>query len=392
VTPKPNPDLHLGVGQDMTRLATYAAALLALPVIAMATPAEAAPATCDGLTATMVGTDGDDTLAGTAGPDVIAGLGGNDRVEGLGGADRLCGDSGADVLVADRDDVVDPGTSGMMVDTIDYSTSATGLLIDLRDGFVGSFVEPTGRVVVTEQVSLVGTPHDDVILGSDFDDLIQPGLGADIVSARGGDDVVTDADMAMDDPDADRYYGEQGDDVLDGGWGADRLNGGIEADTLIEDDGSSVCNGGPGRDLITMSIRVATPVGQTVTGGGGVDTLVIRHVWELGFTLGRPVGLVNLRASLVKVETRGPTTTSMRARTIENVQVYDGHWTLIGDGRDNVLEGGSTRSSNVDIRAGGGDDVLRGTRHDNVLDGGRGFDRAFRTAGHDRYVSVERIR
>ena len=388
----PNPDVHLGVGPDMTRLAAYAAALLALPVVVMATPAQAAPATCDGLTATVVGTDGDDILVGTAGSDVIAGLGGNDRLEGLGRADRLCGGSGADVLVAHGDDVVDPGTSGSEVDTIDYSTSATGLQIDLRDGFVGSFVEPTGRVAVTGQVRLVGTPYEDVILGSDFDDLIQPGLGADTVAARDGDDVVTDADKALDDPDADRYYGEEGDDVLDGGWGADRFNGGVGADSLIDDDGSSVFNGGPGRDLIFMSIRVATPVGQTVTGGGGVDTLVIRHIWELGFTLGRPVGLVNLRASLVKVETRGPTTTSMRARTIENVRVYDGHWTLVGDENDNVLEGGPTMSSNVDIRAGGGDDVLRGTRHDNVLDGGRGFDRAFRTAGHDRYVSVERIR
>jgi Ca2+-binding RTX toxin-like protein len=388
----PNLDRHLSVGQDMTRLAAYAAAMLALPVIAMVSPADAAPPTCDGSAATVVGTDGDDTLVGTAGPDVIAGLGGNDRIEGLGGADRLCGDSGADVLVADAYDTVSPGTSGRVVDTIDYSTSATGLLVDLRDGFVGSFVEPTGRVVVTGQVLLLGTPYDDVILGSTFDDLIQPGLGTDTVAARGGDDVVTDADKALDDADADRYYGEEGDDVLDGGWGADRLNGGIQADTLIDDDGSSVFNGGPGRDLITMSIRVATPVGQTVTGGGGVDTLVIRHVWELGFTLGRPVGLVNLRASLVKVETRGPTTTSMRARTIENVRVYDGHWTLLGDENANVLEGGPTRSSNVDIRAGGGDDVLRGTRHDNVLDGGRGFDRAVRTAGHDRYVSVERIK
>src|SRR5688500_2932857 len=101
----------------------------------MATPAEAAPATCDGLAATVVGTHGDDILVGTEGPDVIAGLVGSERVEGHGGGVRVCGGSGADVLVADDDDVVDPGTAGRIVDTIDYSTSLTGLLVGMRDGF-----------------------------------------------------------------------------------------------------------------------------------------------------------------------------------------------------------------------------------------------------------------
>ncbi|HWJ83517.1 MAG TPA: hypothetical protein VNS55_14860 [Nocardioides sp.] len=56
-------------------------------------------ASCDGRSATMVGTPGDDTLVGTDGPDVIAGLAGADVIRGLGGDDRLCGGAGNDRIV-----------------------------------------------------------------------------------------------------------------------------------------------------------------------------------------------------------------------------------------------------------------------------------------------------
>ena len=53
-------------------------------------------ATCEGLPATIVGTDGNDNLDGTEGYDVIVGFGGDDRIEGFGGHDTICGDEGND--------------------------------------------------------------------------------------------------------------------------------------------------------------------------------------------------------------------------------------------------------------------------------------------------------
>ncbi|MFI1195344.1 hypothetical protein ACH4T9_19085 [Micromonospora sp. NPDC020750] len=47
---------------------------------------------CDGGTATVVGTVGDDLMRGTAGPDVIVGLGGNDVLLGLDGDDVISQD------------------------------------------------------------------------------------------------------------------------------------------------------------------------------------------------------------------------------------------------------------------------------------------------------------
>jgi RTX calcium-binding nonapeptide repeat (4 copies) len=63
----------------------------------------AAPPTCKGLQATIVGTDGKDVRIGSPGPDVIVGLGGNDTLSGLGGTDVICGGPGKDNLKGGAD-------------------------------------------------------------------------------------------------------------------------------------------------------------------------------------------------------------------------------------------------------------------------------------------------
>jgi len=56
------------------------------------------PMTCNGLSATIRGTAGDDNITGTAGNDVIAGGSGHDTIYGGGGDDVICGDDGIDRL------------------------------------------------------------------------------------------------------------------------------------------------------------------------------------------------------------------------------------------------------------------------------------------------------
>ena len=60
----------------------------------------APPTTCQGQTATIVGTLGDDALDGTPGPDVIAALNGNDTVFASSGRDLVCGGRGVDLIAA----------------------------------------------------------------------------------------------------------------------------------------------------------------------------------------------------------------------------------------------------------------------------------------------------
>jgi Ca2+-binding RTX toxin-like protein len=81
--------------------------------LGLSSAAAAPSASCRGIPATVVGTDGPETLTGTPGNDVIAALGGDDTVYGLGGDDIVCGDTGNDKLKGDigRDILVGgPGT------------------------------------------------------------------------------------------------------------------------------------------------------------------------------------------------------------------------------------------------------------------------------------------
>ena len=63
--------------------------------------------TCNGLAATIIGTDGADKLVGTDTSDVIVGLGGDDSIYGLGADDTICAGDGTDVVYAgDGNDLV----------------------------------------------------------------------------------------------------------------------------------------------------------------------------------------------------------------------------------------------------------------------------------------------
>lgn len=63
-----------------------------LTVGLLTTPSASAqpPTTCNFLTATIVGTDGNDTIAGTPGNDVISAGAGSDIINGLDGNDVIC--------------------------------------------------------------------------------------------------------------------------------------------------------------------------------------------------------------------------------------------------------------------------------------------------------------
>jgi uncharacterized repeat protein (TIGR01451 family) len=63
-------------------------------------PGPAPKARCRGITATITGTPGDDTLVGSGGPDVIVALGGNDTIVTRGGRDLVCAGTGDDYVGA----------------------------------------------------------------------------------------------------------------------------------------------------------------------------------------------------------------------------------------------------------------------------------------------------
>ncbi|NQV05969.1 hypothetical protein HQ535_05425 [bacterium] len=189
--------------------------------------------TCNGLTATIVGTSGDDTLLGTSGDDVIVGLGGNDTLRGGAGNDTLCGNDGDDVLHGGiGNDSLFGGNGvdrvlGKPGDDLIYGGNGNDILN-------GNF----------DQDTIYGEDGNDRINGGIGDDILRGGPGADQIFARPGDDTVygdDDDDNIRGNGGNDTVYGNSGDDVLRGGKGDDTLNGGSGTDRLNGGKGTDTC-------------------------------------------------------------------------------------------------------------------------------------------------------
>ncbi|ROR99916.1 T1SS-143 domain-containing protein [Sinobacterium caligoides] len=85
----------------------------------------------------------------------------------------------------------------------------------------------------TGAATIVGTASADRIYGNDDDQVIQAGIGADIITAEGGNDTIQSG---------------IGSDHVDGGSDDDTIDGGLSDDILIGGTGSDTLTGGNGDD------------------------------------------------------------------------------------------------------------------------------------------------
>ncbi|MBT8208694.1 MAG: hypothetical protein KJO18_10495 [Acidimicrobiia bacterium] len=110
----------------------------------------AAPPTCGGMEATIVGTNGDDEIFGTPDDDVIVGLNGNDFIVGLSGNDVICGGNGNDFLIGQQGE--------------DYLSGGNG-----------------------DDIA-IGGPDNDVVHGDNGEDLLFGNFGDDYLNGGNGKD------------------------------------------------------------------------------------------------------------------------------------------------------------------------------------------------------------
>lgn len=180
-----------------------------------------AAASCDGVSATIVGTSGNDTLTGTTGVDVIAGLGGNDTMHGLGGNDRLCGDAGNDIITGGvgNDRII--GGSGR--DTARFFDGTARVTANLATGTATGKGADTLREIEN-------------LTGSNFADSLTGNAVANVLTGANGNDAL---------------IGAGGNDTLNGGGGNDAMNGGPATDT---------CNGGGGGGDRQTACNIVTGV------------------------------------------------------------------------------------------------------------------------------------
>jgi Ca2+-binding RTX toxin-like protein len=363
-------------------MALVATGLLIAPAAASAAPK------CDGHTATIVGTNGDDRILGTGKTDVIAAKGGEDFIRSLNGDDLVCAGDGEDTVksgsggdfidagaqgaeinagegddevVGQFDSTVDPPQSAFLGDGADQMFADVDLGLDVsgEDGddyillnviesariFAGTgddvaYVLPTGPQsfgAVVGQTgddelgtagALIGGDGVDLLLGFGFD-LLEGGSGDDEIIAGGGDDEIT---------------GDDGDDFIDTGASGpdgDETEAGSGDDEIV---GGGFVQAGSGDDRFQADSDGGQP--SSVFGGSGADE----------FFGGDDFG--------------------------EYLEGGDGGDLLIGNGGPDLLDGvdGADR-----LFAGTGDDLLFGGPSDDVLFGDDGDDLCDGETGEDGY-------
>ncbi len=378
----------------------------------------AAPS-CQGQTATIVGTRGADRITGTNRRDVIVGFGGDDVIDGRKGDDLICGGAGADrlqggpgddKLYGERDlladgpagtyllgdlllgghgaDRLDGGTdqrradSRRRPDTYSYADAPRRVVIDLSGATTGT---GTARRWGADTIGLgpthgvIGSSHNDRITGSRYRDRIDAGAGNDTVLAGGGADLIY----------PDGFSGTEGDDTVDAGRGNDLVNSRTGRDRI---------NGGPGADFVEAFSERPTVValgrgddyvGQLITpgrgassaGGPGDDVISFYARLIAGrFTVDQRSGTTYASGA---VRARGSISGFERHRLIGSVP-----WRYVGSpAGDRVwaITGGPLRAFGGDGR-----DELTGTELPDVLDGGSGSDTGTGRGGKDTCRSIER--
>jgi Ca2+-binding RTX toxin-like protein len=269
-------------------------------------------------------------------------------------------------------------------DTIDYSTSATGVTVDLVSGVAtgegtDSLVVDQPEPVLGAVVELLGSSHADHLLGTEGSDQLIGNGGGDRIEARGGDDLVMndwdEYSPPAGEPADDVWDGGEGDDFLDSTGGADALSGGPGRDHVRKERGRATLDGGPGRDLLEVYLSAGP---HLLTGGDGTDEVSLAVL----STGPRAHGVMDHARErfVVRLAHRSP----VRAQVIEVERVRmphnRGRWAYLGTAGDDRVTAGASYTA----RGRGGDDVLIGSYDDDVLMGGRGRDRVVGGRGRDR--------
>jgi Ca2+-binding RTX toxin-like protein len=236
--------------------------------------------------------------------------------------------------------------------------------------------------------NIPGTPNNDVIHGTNFDDILNqdgdllsyPGTGGDdTIFGHGGND---------------RLYGGVGNDSLLGGIGNDRLSGGVGGDRLLGDSGLDQLFGGAGNDFLSGGEGNDVLDGGTgldqMYGGAGHDTYYVDHTGDEtrevsnnaldGYDGVNASATYTLGFGIESLKLEGLAAINGTGNELGNViRGNDANNVLSGlDGQD-ILSG---LNGNDQLFGGNGNDRLVGGNGNDVLNGGAGTDTvSYNTAG-----------
>ena len=340
----------------------------------------------------LKGLDGNDTLQGGGGNDSLEGGNGDDNLDGGSGADKMTGGAGNDIFFVDD-------TGDKIVETASGGTDSVYASV--------SFMLPTE----VENLELVGNGNMDGqgnasanrLVGNDYDNNLDGGLGVDVMIGNGGNDTYTVddvGDQVVETPEAGvdtvrssiSYVlgvaienltllgsaglsgtGNELDNIMTGNGGANRISGGFGADSLFGGSGNDTLSGGDGNDTIRGENDNDLLDGglgdDIISGDAGIDT--VTYSWATTAVT------VNLNTTTAQNIGAGGTDT---ITTVENIIGGTGNDKIIGNGSANTLNGSKGNDS---LYGGGGNDYLIGGDGNDLLDGGLGNDNINGGAGVD---------
>ena len=230
----------------------------------------------NGLITTIISFDrayagaGNDTLKGSSGNDTLAGGAGSNLIDGQGGFDTV-------------DYGTSPGsaiTAGVLVNLSAGGVTLSGTNLAANTAlnpWAGTdrfgALNPTSAQPISNIQGVIGTAFSDTMLGSNLDNRLEGGAGADSLNGSGGNDTL---------------LGGAGDDTLRGGDGSDSIDAGSGNDSLLGGLGSDSVEGGGLAERNSIDYRFGTSgyAGGALTlgftdaatatvgkAGGGSDTL-----------------------------------------------------------------------------------------------------------------------
>jgi Ca2+-binding RTX toxin-like protein len=312
----------------------------------------------------LTGSAFNDSLTGNGSANILTGGDGSDGLFGGAGNDTLFGGLGNDTLVGGTgSDVIDGGTG---IDVADYSTSSSGVNVNLLTG-IGSAGDANGDTL-TGIENLTGSASADVLTGNN---------GANLLIGGGGNDSL---------------FGGVGDDTLAGGAGADVLNGGEGMDFLdYSASGAAVSI-----NLASNSASGGDAAGDQLQGVDGIigtafnDTLIgfdnqglSGDVYTNIFYGGAGSDYIDGAGSNDILYGGNDNDTVLGGTGTDQLFGDDGADQLFGGADNDTLFGGT---GNDTLSGGDGADSLSGGDGDDSLVGGPGNDTLLGGAGNDTLI------
>ncbi len=301
---------------------------------------------------------GNDVLSGLAGGDLLAGGDGHDTLNGGDGNDSLLGDAGNDTL-----------NGGAGLDIALYGDATAGVTVNLSNGAAqNTGGAGTDTLILGTIENLLGSMHNDVLIGDGADNVLIGLAGNDILNGGNGNDLLLD---------------DVGDDIVTGGFGQDTASygaatGGVAVDLTI---GVAQNTLGAGIDqLISIENLGGSELNDVLT-GNGVDNRL--SGWGGNDMLNGGSGNDTLIGGVGDDQLNGGNGTDTAFYTDRTVGVtvnlaLVGVQNTVGAGLDTLVNMENLTGSNFnDILIGNsGNNVLEGLAGNDVLNGGGGTDTA----------------